>query len=71
MVSAPYSNILIILYALHAMESNCNYFTCARLRNSVIAEKLMITESILRTHIRATSQKLQIDRRTRLAEKLK
>ena len=41
------------------------------LRNSEIAEKLMIAESTVRTHMRAIFQKLQIDRRTRLAEKLK
>ena len=43
----------------------------AGLRNSEIAEKLMITESTVRAHMRAIFQKLQIDRRTRLAEKLK
>lgn len=41
------------------------------LRNSEIAEKLIITESTVRAHMRAIFQKLQIDRRTRLAEKLK
>ena len=43
----------------------------AGLRNSEIAEELMITESTVRAHMRAIFQKLQIDRRTRLAEKLK
>jgi len=41
------------------------------LRNSEIAEKLVVTESTVRTHLRAIFQKLQIDRRTKLAEKLK
>jgi LuxR family maltose regulon positive regulatory protein len=40
------------------------------LRNSEIAEKLVITESTVRAHLRAIFQKLQIDRRARLAEKL-
>ncbi len=43
----------------------------AGLRNSEIAEKLVIAESTVRAHMRAIFQKLQIDRRTRLAEKLK
>lgn len=43
----------------------------AGLRNSEIAEKLVITESTVRAHLRVIFQKLQIDRRTRLAEKLK
>ncbi|MDD2503383.1 MAG: LuxR C-terminal-related transcriptional regulator [Clostridia bacterium] len=41
------------------------------LRNSEIAEKLVITESTVRTHLRTVFQKLQIDRRAKLAEKLK
>ncbi|HOJ12241.1 MAG TPA: LuxR C-terminal-related transcriptional regulator, partial [Clostridiales bacterium] len=41
------------------------------LRNSEIAEKLVITESTVRTHLRTIFQKLQIDRRAKLAEKLK
>ncbi|NLV22743.1 MAG: helix-turn-helix transcriptional regulator [Syntrophomonadaceae bacterium] len=43
----------------------------AGLRNSEIAEKLIITESTVRAHMRAIFQKLQIDRRARLAEKLR
>jgi LuxR family maltose regulon positive regulatory protein len=43
----------------------------AGLRNSEIAEKLVITESTVRAHLRAIFQKFQIDRRARLAEKLK
>lgn len=41
------------------------------LRNSEIAEKLVVTESTVRTHLRSIFQKLQIDRRAKLAEKLK
>lgn len=41
------------------------------LHNSEIAQKLVITESTVRAHLRAVFQKLQIDRRARLAEKLK
>ena len=43
----------------------------AGLRNSEIAEKLTVTESTVRTHMRTIFQKLQIDRRAKLAEKLK
>jgi LuxR family maltose regulon positive regulatory protein len=43
----------------------------AGLRNSEIAEKLVIAESTVRAHMRAIFQKLHIDRRARLAEKLK
>jgi LuxR family maltose regulon positive regulatory protein len=41
------------------------------LRNSEIAQKLVVTESTIRTHLRTIFQKLQIDRRAKLAEKLK
>jgi LuxR family maltose regulon positive regulatory protein len=41
------------------------------MRNSEIAEELMVTESTVRTHLRTAFQKLDIDRRARLAEKLK
>jgi LuxR family maltose regulon positive regulatory protein len=41
------------------------------LRNSEIAEELVITESTVRAHLRSVFQKLQIDRRARLVEKLK
>jgi LuxR family transcriptional regulator, maltose regulon positive regulatory protein len=41
------------------------------LRNSEIAEKLCVTESTVRYHLRAAFQKLGIDRRAKLAEKLK
>jgi len=41
------------------------------MRNSEIAQKLVVTESTVRAHLRAIFQKLDIDRRARLAEKLK
>jgi LuxR family maltose regulon positive regulatory protein len=41
------------------------------LRNHEIAVKLYVTESTVRTHLRAVFQKLDIDRRAKLAEKLK
>ncbi|MCL2127559.1 MAG: LuxR C-terminal-related transcriptional regulator, partial [Treponema sp.] len=41
------------------------------LRNSEIAEKLFVSENTVRTHLRAVFQKLDIDRRAKLAEKLK
>ena len=43
----------------------------AGLRNGEIAEKLSVTESTVRTHLRTIFQKLQIDRRAKLAERLK
>lgn len=43
----------------------------AGLRNSEIAQKLVITESTVRAHLRTAFQKLDIDRRAKLAEKLR
>ena len=40
-------------------------------RNNEIAEKLCISESTVRTHMRSIFKKLDIDRRVKLAEKLK
>lgn len=40
------------------------------LKNGEIAEKLIITENTVRTHLHSVFQKLDIDRRARLAEKL-
>jgi len=40
------------------------------LKNSEIAEKLFVTENTVRTHLHAVFQKLDIDRRSKLAEKL-
>lgn len=41
------------------------------LRNSEIAEKLVVTESTVRAHMRVIFQKLEIDRRAKLSEMLK
>ncbi len=41
------------------------------LHNNEIAKKLMISETTVRTHLRNVFQKLLIDRRSKLAEKLK
>jgi LuxR family maltose regulon positive regulatory protein len=41
------------------------------LRNSEIAERLTVTENTVRFHLRTVFQKLDIDRRAKLAEKLK
>ena len=41
------------------------------LHNSEIAEKLMVTKNTVRFHLRTVFQKLDIDRRAKLAEKLK
>jgi len=41
------------------------------LRNYEIGEKLFVSENTVRAHLRAIYQKLDIDRRTRLAQKLK
>lgn len=40
------------------------------LKNTEIAKKLFITENTVRTHLHSAYQKLDIDRRSRLAEKL-
>lgn len=41
------------------------------LRNSEIAKLLVVTENTVRAHLRSVFQKLQIDRRAKLAERLK
>lgn len=41
------------------------------LRNSEIAKKLMVSENTVRFHLRSVFQKLDIDRRAKLAERLK
>ena len=41
------------------------------LRNGEIADRLVVTESTVRAHLRSIFQKLEIDRRSKLAEKLK
>jgi LuxR family maltose regulon positive regulatory protein len=41
------------------------------LHNGEIARRLVVTESTVRAHMRTIFQKLDIDRRAKLAEKLK
>ena len=41
------------------------------LRNGEIAAKLVVSEATVRAHLRSIFQKLDIDRRARLAERLK
>ena len=55
---------------LTAREREIALLATRGLRNSEIAEQLFVTESTVRTHLRAIFQKLDIDRRARLAEKL-
>ena len=52
-------------------ESEVARLAAAGLFNTEIAEKLVITESTVRTHLRTVFKKLQIDRRARLAERIK
>lgn len=40
------------------------------LRNNEIAEKLFVSENTVRAHLRSVFQKLDIDRRAKLAKKL-
>ncbi len=57
--------------ALTAREREVALLAAKGLRNSEIAAKLSITESTVRTHLRTAFQKLDVDRRAKLAEKLK
>ncbi|MEA4847420.1 MAG: LuxR C-terminal-related transcriptional regulator [Clostridiaceae bacterium] len=56
---------------LTAREYEVANLAAEGLRNSEIAEKLMVTENTVRFHLRTVFQKLDIDRRAKLAEKLK
>lgn len=56
---------------LTAREREIALLAADGLRNSEIAARLFVTESTVRTHLRTIFQKLDIDRRAKLAEKLK
>ncbi|MEN6325733.1 MAG: LuxR C-terminal-related transcriptional regulator [Syntrophomonas sp.] len=56
---------------LTAREREVALLAAQGLRNSEIARQLMVTENTVRFHLRIVFQKLDIDRRARLAEKLK
>ncbi len=55
---------------LTAREREIALLAAEGLRNGEIARKLFVTESTVRTHLRNIFQKLAIDRRAKLAEKL-
>lgn len=55
---------------LTAREQEVAKLAAEGLRNSEIAKKLMVTENTVRFHLRTVFQKLDIDRRAKLAEKL-
>lgn len=56
--------------SLTAREREIALLAAKGLKNSEIAEKLIVTENTVRTHLHSVFQKLEIDRRTKLAEKL-
>lgn len=56
--------------SLTAREREIALLAAKGLKNSEIAEKLIVTENTVRTHLHAVFQKLDIDRRAKLAEKL-
>jgi LuxR family maltose regulon positive regulatory protein len=56
---------------LTAREREVALLAAQGLRNSEIASKLMVSENTVRSHLRSVFQKLDIDRRAKLAEKLK
>ena len=56
--------------SLTAREREIAILAAKGLKNSEIAEKLVVTENTVRTHLHAVFQKLEIDRRAKLAEKL-
>lgn len=57
--------------ALTSREREVALLAAQGLRNSEIAAKLTVTENTVRAHLRTAFQKLDVDRRARLAEKLK
>ncbi len=56
---------------LTAREYEVAKLAAEGLRNSEIAERLTVTENTVRFHLRAVFQKLDIDRRAKLVDKLK
>ncbi|MGE5529674.1 MAG: response regulator transcription factor [Patescibacteria group bacterium] len=54
-----------------AREYEVARLAAAGLRNGEIAARLMVTENTVRFHLRTIFQKLDIDRRAKLAERLK
>lgn len=57
--------------SLTSREQEVALLAAEGLRNSEIAKKLMVSENTVRFHLRSVFQKLDIDRRAKLAEKLK
>ncbi|MPM03541.1 HTH-type transcriptional regulator MalT [bioreactor metagenome] len=57
--------------SLTSREREVAMLAAEGLRNNEIAKKLMVSENTIRFHLRAVFQKLDIDRRAKLAEKLK
>jgi LuxR family maltose regulon positive regulatory protein len=56
---------------LTAREREIALLAAEGLHNSEISKRLFVSESTVRAHLRTTFQKLDIDRRAKLAEKLK
>ncbi len=56
---------------LTAREREVALLAASGLRNGEIAKKLGVSENTVRAHLRAVYQKMDIDRRARLAEKLR
>lgn len=56
---------------LTSREREVALLAASGLRNSEIAEKLFVSESTVRAHMRTIFQKLDIDRRAKLADKLR
>lgn len=56
--------------SLTAREREIALLAAKGLKNSEIAEKLTVTENTIRTHLHSVYQKLDIDRRAKLAQKL-